>query len=691
MKRPAIITIGAATFLGVIALITANAAYSREPDSYQAKSIGIMAAASPTCSPSWAVVPSPNVGVMESTLYGVDAVASNDAWAVGDYLGEGISKQRRPPAEQSEFTLPKSMNDSTEQGGLARTLIERWDGSTWTVVPSPNAGSDSNELVMVDAVSPTDVWAVGSYINEFGVSQTLTEHWDGAAWSVIPSANAGPLLDNQLTSVEAVSSSDVWAAGYYFSDEGYEQTLTIHWNGSSWVVVPSPNVGEFGNILNDLAVVSTNDVWAVGAYVNSGAIARSLALHWNGSIWSTIPSPGIGSGTNILYSVDAVASNDVWAVGVLYNTSGATRVLTQHWDGAQWNAVPSPSTQTSYSVLYSVDALASNDVWAVGSFRDYSGYGYPEALTQHWDGTAWYIVRNPGGEPYEYQTLYSVEGVNSEDVWAVGSELGSTGPTTFIEHYSTACVTCPLWFSDVPVGSTFYDAIQCLACQGIVGGYPPSTPTPPPYPTYPGPVGTGQPYPTATASVYVSPTPVYPTPTSTGPTFRPNANVTRGQFAKIVSNSASYNEEPGQQMFEDVPYYNTFYQWVNRLARRGIIVGYPCGTNPNEPCRAPDNLPYFRPNADATRGQIAKMVSNSAGYAENHTEQTFEDVTTEYPFYIWIARLSSRGIVGGYPCGSPQEPCGQGSRPYFRPSANATRGQVSKMVAKAFFPNCYVP
>ncbi len=66
---------------------------------------------------------------------------------------------------------------------------------------------------MVDSVSASDVWAVGFYINEFGVSQALTEHRNGTAWSVIPSANAGPLLDNYLTSVDAVSSTDVWAAG----------------------------------------------------------------------------------------------------------------------------------------------------------------------------------------------------------------------------------------------------------------------------------------------------------------------------------------------------------------------------------------------------------------------------------------------------------------------------------------------
>jgi hypothetical protein len=63
-------------------------------------------------------------------------------------------------------------------------------------------------------------------------------------------------------------------------------------------------------------------------------------------------------------------------------------------------------------------------------------------------------------------------------------------------------------------------------------------------------------------------------------------------------------------MFQDVPSPQTFYMWVNRLAMHQAIAGYPCGGT-GEPCNPPANLPYFRPNKDATRGQIAKIVSNT--------------------------------------------------------------------------------
>jgi hypothetical protein len=171
-------------------------------------------------------------------------------------------------------------------------------------------------------------------------------------------------------------------------------------------------------------------------------------------------------------------------------------------------------------------------------------------------------------------------------------------------------------------------------------------------------------------------------------TFRPQDNVTRGQLSKIVSNSADFQEPPGAQQFEDVLPGSTFFDFVWRLASRGYISGYPCG-GPGEPC-GPTNLPYFRPNSNATRGQISKIDANAAGYNDPPGAQLFEDVLPGSTFYDFIQRLASRGIINGYPCGGPGEPCGPTSLPYFRPNDNATRGQTSKIDANTFFPNCQI-
>ena len=211
---------------------------------------------------------------------------------------------------------------------------------------------------------------------------------------------------------------------------------------------------------------------------------------------------------------------------------------------------------------------------------------------------------------------------------------------------------CPLQFTDVPADHTFYPYIRCLACRGVVSGYDDGT-------------------------------------------FRPGNNVTRGQLTKIVSNAIGLNDDPGEQIFEDVPTGHTFYDFTQRLAVRAYMGGYPCG-GPGEPC-GPLNLPYFRPGNTATRGQVAKIISNAASLSEPGVGQHYADVPSSNPFYNEIMRLTGRGVVTGYPCGgvNPQtgggEPCDVQNRPYFRWGNNVTRGQASKMASETFFPGCQTP
>lgn len=211
--------------------------------------------------------------------------------------------------------------------------------------------------------------------------------------------------------------------------------------------------------------------------------------------------------------------------------------------------------------------------------------------------------------------------------------------------------TCVLAFTDVDTNTTFYANIRCLACLGIINGY-----------TSPADCPSG------------------------APCFKPGNNVTRGQIAKIVSNAAGFTDTISEQKFEDILPGSTFFDFVQRLAAHNVMSGYPCG-GPGEPCGS-GSLPYFRPNDTATRGQLAKIVSNSALYLDPVTGQTFEDVEPGDTFYVFIERLASRGVMSGYPCGGQGEPCGTPALPYFRPGSSVTRGQTSKIVANTFFPHC---
>ena len=81
-------------------------------------------------------------------------------------------------------------------------------------------------------------------------------------------------------------------------------------------------------------------------------------------------------------------------------------------------------------------------------------------------------------------------------------------------------------------------------------------------------------------------------------------------LGRTYTNAAGYYDNPSGQQFQDVPVGSTYYTYTYRLVSRSIMSGYPCGAD-GEPCNPPDNLPYFRPNKNATRGQTSKIVANT--------------------------------------------------------------------------------
>jgi hypothetical protein len=146
-------------------------------------------------------VASPNPGSQGTFLYGVRATSASSAWAVG----------------------------SAFNGTADKTLIVRWDGSTWKQVKSPNPGgaTQNNDLSSVAVTSATDAWAVGDYDSGTG-TRTLALHWDGSAWTQATTPNlGGSSIDDSFTAVGATSASDVWAVGRYYNGS-VDQTMAIH-------------------------------------------------------------------------------------------------------------------------------------------------------------------------------------------------------------------------------------------------------------------------------------------------------------------------------------------------------------------------------------------------------------------------------------------------------------------------------
>jgi hypothetical protein len=175
-----------------------------------------------------------------------------------------------------------------------------WDGTVWTIVPSPNSAAGYSSLLGVAAVSATDIWAVG------GGQRTIIEHWDGTAWTIVPGAE-DPNLETRLAAVTALASDDVWAVGQYFDDLENGHTLIQHWDGHQWHIVPSPDAGD--SFLFSVAAVTPHDIWAAGWGTNP----YGLVEHWDGQQWSLIPTQARDAG---LYTLAAVNAGDLWAAGV---------------------------------------------------------------------------------------------------------------------------------------------------------------------------------------------------------------------------------------------------------------------------------------------------------------------------------------------------------------------------------------
>jgi photosystem II stability/assembly factor-like uncharacterized protein len=534
-----------------------------------------------------------------------------------------------------------------------KSKIENPEVLAWRLVPAVT-GANLRDVHMVSA---TDGWAVGE--------NGTVLRYDGTSWSPV---NINPQPSNEtLVDVHMLSATDGYIGGW--GESGASGTI-YHWDGTSWGLVYNA-----ARDINRIDAVASNDVWASGL----GQI-----YHYNGTNWTLAYNEP--QGRNI-FAIQMVSANEGWAVGA--------NQLIAHYLNGSWTVIePSPAPQTLYDSFFT----APNEGWAVGFTdstyvmhydgvewtRAYSptaqlsrmyflsatdGWAVSYASILHYDGTDFTEVPNPYPDG-----LNSIYMLSATDGWIVGTNgamlhysddstatptvapptntatetpvqaTATTAPATSTPVASTATASpCTIEFADVPSTNTFYTQVRCLACRGIMGGYSDNT-------------------------------------------FRPNNDITRGQLSKIVANSAGFNEPVNAQTFEDVEADNTFYVYVERMAGRGIIGGYTCG-GVGEPCGA-GNRPYFRPNANATRGQISKIVSEAKGYGEPQTGQTFEDVAVGSTFHLWIERLASRGIMGGYTCGSPGEPCGPGNKPYFRPNANATRGQTSKIVANTFFPGC---
>ena len=394
--------------------------------------------------PAWGVEQSPNVG---GVLNAISVRAHDDIWAVGYSNGEVNS----------------------------RTLTMHFDGSSWTVVPSPNL-PDGNRLEDVIALSPTNAWAVGWASNPSSLNdRSFSMHWDGTSWTIVGTPQPGGASVDRLRAIDAAAPNDIWATGLFWDAQTHAHSVILHWDGKAWnrAALGTPTLGaaaprrvcDSRTGLAGVTVVSASDVWAVG---------DATTCHYNGTVWREVPSPQprleYYEFGYPLEDVSAAAPNDVWAVGARQVDNGFGTEwdsLAEHWNGSAWT-IDRTQAPPPGQLLRGVEAVSANDVWAVGQ----DDYG---PVIDHYNGSEWTQVPTPGWGQGGY--LGGVGTAAADDLWAAGYTFSGSntilhapsatqGAIVGSTNVSFATVS---WFGQVN-GSAETDAFGAYEAPGLPAG-----------------------------------------------------------------------------------------------------------------------------------------------------------------------------------------------------------------------------
>jgi hypothetical protein len=275
-----------------------------------------------------------------AALADVLALAPDDAWAVG----------------------------AVGPGGDADPLILHWNGVEWGVTPSPSL-PQGGVLESVSASGPNDVWAVGFWweplVGGGSIGRPLVERWDGTSWTIVDIPNGDEGGTDDLAAVNVVAPDDVWVAGI-----DYPATARSgHWDGQSWDF-DSMNATGGEAIISALTHTPRGGVWAVGTLVHETSLETTLIERWTGTSWQVVPSPDPGDQSNLL-DVDWTGDG-LWAVGGFRTPEGPTATLAMRLTRDGWTLEPTPTPGIN-GYLQGISGRRVAGSWSVGVFLDRNG------------------------------------------------------------------------------------------------------------------------------------------------------------------------------------------------------------------------------------------------------------------------------------------------------------------------------
>ena len=308
----------------------------------------------------WLVLPAPSPGPNLNVLNGISCPTAANCMAVGYYY---------------------------DAAGNRQALAEQWNGASWTTLAIPHNGA----LRAVSCPAASRCMAVGSYLSLSPErTHTLTATWDGTAWTVRPSPDLSRSI-TELTGVSCTGSSNCIAVGDDDSGGGPLHPLSARWNGTAWQVLATPIPGGAGG-LTSVSCPRPASCMAVGTtFPRTGHAfpARTLAESWNGSRWRVRATPAIrGQLRPLLTAVSCPRPARCIAVGGYFSPSGKAFVLAEAWNGTGWRRLFSiRSPDPAFNYLYGVSCPAAARCIAAGE------QGIQLTSAYRWDGARWRMLR----------------------------------------------------------------------------------------------------------------------------------------------------------------------------------------------------------------------------------------------------------------------------------------------------------
>ncbi len=554
-------------------------------------------------------------------LYGGNFLVqwTGSSWAGLPPVGGGVNGTVRAIANAGTGAAYVG-GDFTNAGGVAAAYVAQWSGSAWTAL-----GGGPNGPVRALAVSGGTVYVGGQFSRAGGVSATNIAQWDGHTWAALGSG-VGTTGGPDSVSTIVVSGTEVYVGGLFASAGGVSASSVARWNGSTWSALGS-GTGGAGAVF--ALAVSNGKLYAGGRFSQAGGGSANNIAQWDGHTWTPLSS-GLSEGgdpTRAYVLALAPSGSTIYAGGLFDQAGGSGAASLARWTGNAWAAVGSGTDGTVEAL-----ALSGSNLYVAGRFAHAGGAAASNVAL--WTGSTWTtfgsgLESGAGALALDGSDLLVGGGfLHAGGKPAAGFAIRHPTPGATATPTVPSGTATPIPFTDVHRSDYFYAAVQYLAAHGAISGYSSSPPCP-----------AGQ-----------------------TPCFHPYANATRGQMVKIIVLAAGLPlVTPATATFSDVPVGSPFFSFVETAAAHQIVGGYADGT--------------FRPAANVTRGQLAKIVVVTAGWPLlNPPTPTFQDVPRGSPFYTDVETAVSRGVVAGY-----------GDHTY-RPGNNATRGQIAKIVYLAEAP-----